>query len=107
MLSIIGGHPRRSGDRTDIHMFGSFDMRSFTFVALAVAALVASPTLAKDKKPVDPNKKICRQSEVTGSIMMGKSVCHTAAEWAQVDRQNASDSESARAILHRGSVGAH
>ncbi|WP_174287134.1 hypothetical protein [Sphingomonas bacterium] len=82
-------------------------MRSFTFVAVTMAAFVTVPTMAGEKKPVDPNKKICRQSEVTGSIMMGKSVCHTAAEWAQVDRQNASDSESARAILHRGSVGAH
>ena len=79
-------------------------MRFFTVFALTIATL-AAPAVAKDKKPVDPNKKICRQSEVTGSIMMGKSTCHTAAEWAQIDRQSDADANSARALLHRGSVG--
>ena len=77
-------------------------MRSFTFLALAVATLAASPTIAKDKKPVDPNKKICRQSEVTGSIMPGKSVCHTAAEWTQIDADNNRDARDMRDQMHRG-----
>ncbi|WP_375382097.1 hypothetical protein [uncultured Sphingomonas sp.] len=54
-------------------------------LALTLAALcMASPVVAKDKKPVDPNKKICRTDTNTGSIMP-KSTCHTAAEWAAID----------------------
>ena len=54
-------------------------------LALTLAALcAASPIGAKDKKPVDPNKKICRTDTSTGSIMP-KSTCHTAAQWAAID----------------------
>ncbi len=54
-------------------------------LALSLAALcLASPIAAKEKKPVDPNKKICRADANTGSIMP-KSTCHTAAQWAAID----------------------
>jgi hypothetical protein len=63
-------------------------------VALAVAALcMTSPLAAKDKKPVDPNKRICRSDVPTGS-RMSKSVCHTAAEWAQIDADNAATAQT-------------
>ena len=53
---------------------------ALTFVVLGMA----SPIVAKDKKPVDPNKKICRADTSTGSIMP-KSTCHTAAQWTAID----------------------
>ncbi|MGI4730223.1 MAG: hypothetical protein ACRYFW_00575 [Janthinobacterium lividum] len=52
-----------------------------------VALCVASPALAKDKKPVDPNKKTCRSEMPTGSLM-AKSTCRLPAEWAQIDAAN-------------------
>jgi len=39
-------------------------------------------------KPVK-EKKICRQEDVTGSIMMARK-CHTKGEWARIDAINAS-----------------
>ena len=58
-------------------------------VALAAASLLAlAPAAAKEKKPVDPNKKVCRSEVPTGSFM-AKSTCHTVAEWAQIDGANA------------------
>jgi len=54
--------------------------------ALSTMILVA-PASAKDKTPQDPNKRVCRSEVPTGSLM-GKSVCHTRAEWAAIDHQN-------------------
>ena len=51
-------------------------------------AVPATGKPAKTKKPVDPTKKTCRREAVTGSIM-GSSVCHTPADWAEIDRANA------------------
>lgn len=63
-------------------------------VALVVTALcLASPLAAKDKKPVDPNKRVCRSEVPTGS-RMSKSICHTAAEWAQIDADNAATAQT-------------
>jgi hypothetical protein len=62
-------------------------VRKIVFLISAVAC-VSAPALANhDKKPADPNKKVCRRIVETGSIM-GESVCHTSAEWAQIDAQN-------------------
>ena len=59
-------------------------------LALAATALVATlPVLAKEKKPIDPNKKVCRSAMPTGS-RMSKTTCHTNAEWGQIDATNAS-----------------
>jgi hypothetical protein len=41
----------------------------------------------KEKKAADPNKPICRVQEETGSRFT-KRICHTAAEWALIDRAN-------------------
>lgn len=61
-------------------------------LVLAVSAcliLSATPAIAKDKAdtPADPDKKICRTLEETGSILP-KRVCHTAAEWKSIDTAN-------------------
>jgi hypothetical protein len=60
--------------------------------AAVIATVVALPATAatppaKDIKPV-PEKKICRASVATGSIMP-KRICRTASDWAQIDRANA------------------
>lgn len=68
-------------------MTSTFAMRR---LALATTALLAtSPALAKEKKPIDPSKKVCRSAMPTGS-RMAKTTCHTNAEWGQVDAVNAS-----------------
>jgi hypothetical protein len=64
-------------------------MRAFAVLALSLSALIVTPAVAKDKKPIDPNKKSCRREEVTGTIMGGRLVCHTHAEWVQIDEANA------------------
>jgi len=42
-------------------------------------------------KPVK-EKKICRQEDVTGSIMMART-CHTKEEWARIDAENARNAQ--------------
>lgn len=72
-------------------------------IALAIAALTTvSPTVAKDKKPVDPDKKICRSEMPTGSRMT-KSICHNAAEWAQIDATNTASAQSIQDQASRSS----
>ena len=63
---------------------------TFSRVAMLLVAGLSfsAASTAKDKKPVDPNKKVCRSEVPTGS-MMRKSVCHTVAEWSQIDAANA------------------
>jgi hypothetical protein len=56
--------------------------------ALATPAIAATPP-AKEAKPI-AEKKICRSSVATGSIMP-KRVCRTSSEWAQIDRANADE----------------
>ncbi|WP_174298516.1 hypothetical protein [Sphingomonas bacterium] len=72
-----------------------------TLAAPTLAALVAlgmaGPAVAKDKKPVDPDKKVCRSEVATGS-RFAKTTCHTLAEWAQIDGTNGGD---ARTMLDR------
>ncbi|WP_267389383.1 hypothetical protein [Sphingomonas sp. GC_Shp_3] len=67
---------------------------SLVTAAALSAMIVAAPGLAKDKKPMDPNKRICRSEVPTGS-MMSKSVCHTRAEWIMIDEQNQAATDSA------------
>ena len=64
-------------------------MRAFATLALSCFMLSSAPAIAKDAKPADPDKKICRHTETTGSILGGKRVCHTKTEWAQIDEVNA------------------
>ncbi len=70
-------------------------------LALAITALLAtSPALAKEKKLIDPNKKVCRSAMPTGSRLT-KSTCHTVAEWGQVDAANASAAQDIQSQTSR------
>ncbi len=74
-------------------------------LSVAVLTLVAAPAFTQSAdapaaaaKPVK-EKKICRHEQVTGSILGGKSTCHTKEEWAQIDEAN---SRAADDMLSRG-----
>ena len=55
------------------------------FAAVVAFALIAAPAVAKDPKPAGLDRKVCRSEMRTGSIMPARRVCHTAAEWREVD----------------------
>jgi hypothetical protein len=67
----------------------------------ACLSIAASAMAHHDKKPVDPNKKVCRPDTAIGSIMP-KMTCHTAAEWAAIDGDNA---RAASQMLNQGPGG--
>ncbi|MFV0625087.1 hypothetical protein ACBY01_13905 [Sphingomonas sp. ac-8] len=62
--------------------------------AVLLAAAASGVAMAQDT-PADPasgkkggastEKKVCRRTQTTGSILAGKPICHTKAEWAQID----------------------
>ncbi len=60
--------------------------------AVAATGMFSAPSSAQDSPSPPPKpvkeKKICRRSPVTGS-MMESSECHTAVQWAAIDQQNA------------------
>src|SRR3546814_9312965 len=66
-------------------------MRKIIAVALAVS-LAPTAALANDKRDQsadmgDSNRVICKKLELTGSRLAVKKDCRTAAEWADVRRQ--------------------
>ena len=69
----------------------------------------AAPALAQDNSaapaatPVK-EKKICRSDDETGSIMP-KRICHTKAEWVEIDQANAWDSQQFSSSLRGHSGG--
>lgn len=52
--------------------------------------LLAAPATAQESQPVAPapEKKICRSTPATGSILGKKRECHTKAEWAAISEQS-------------------
>ncbi len=83
--------------------------RSFAALALALpfALIAAMPAQADDAaaKPEKP-KKVCRRMESTGSYLP-RIVCHTSAEWADIEKQTATDTErQLNGINRTGSPGA-
>ena len=62
-------------------------------VALAASLVAFAPAVAKDKKPADPDRKICRSDTPTGSYFR-KSTCRTASEWAQIDTGNSAAAQA-------------
>lgn len=61
------------------------------FVSLVALLALSAPAIAQEapaaaSKPKE-EKKICRMVDATGSILGGKRVCHTKAEWAQIAEQ--------------------
>lgn len=77
-------------------------MRLTSLIAVLV---IAGPAFAQDTTtPAPEEKKICRRMEpTTGSLMGGKRVCHTKAEWARIDEQNQANAD--RALDKRRSQG--
>jgi hypothetical protein len=61
----------------------------FTTFILVVAAQAAAGAPAPTPPKPDAEKRICRSETIeTGSIMPGKRICHTKAEWAAIAEQN-------------------
>lgn len=64
---------------------------SLTLAAPAIAQIAptdpASPSSTQSKLK-DQNRMICEKQEEIGSRLGGKKVCHTAAEWQELRRQN-------------------
>ena len=69
-----------------------------SLLALAApAAVQQSPAPSSTPAPA-AEKKFCRREVATGSMMPGKPVCHTKAEWNAIDTAN---SENAQGALSR------
>jgi len=71
----------------------------FLIVSGISASLMATPALSQDSAPAPApaakEKKTCRRQEVTGSIMP-KSICHTTAQWAEIEQQQTRDADALR-----------
>lgn len=63
---------------------------SFATPAVAQEASGNAPAAASDKAKKDkndPNKVVCRSVGGTGSLIVGRTECHTRAEWQQASRE--------------------
>jgi len=63
-------------------------MRFLLSACLMAATLLAAPAIAGDKKPVDPDKKVCRRDYGSTGTILPKSICHTNADWQAIDDAN-------------------
>lgn len=61
--------------------------------AAAAAAVLLSSAASAGKKPVNPDKIVCRYEGDTTSRISRTRVCHTVAEWAAEDAQRRRDTE--------------
>ena len=59
-------------------------MSKIYLLGLAAAVVAVGPAYAAGKS--DPNKVVCKREVPTGSIMDGKKVCRTRAEWTRIQR---------------------
>ncbi|UZK64838.1 hypothetical protein [Sphingomonas sp. M1-B02] len=74
------------------------------FVPLFALLALSTPAFAQETpsagahpqaaKPAD--KPICRRINTTGTIMGGKKVCHSKAEWATIDGSDGNDGRDNR-----------
>jgi hypothetical protein len=71
-----------------------FDMFAMLVAIQPVDSTVA-PTAAAAPQP---EKKICRQLQITGSTMKRRE-CRTRAEWKEIDRRNQEMAERARETM--------
>jgi hypothetical protein len=46
----------------------------------------AGSPVAKASSKYDPNKTVCKTEDTTGTRLGAKRVCHTRAEWAEMER---------------------
>lgn len=60
-------------------------------VALCAVVLVTGAGIAGNKKPQDPNKILCRVESATTSRIAVNRVCHTRAEWKEIDERRSKD----------------
>lgn len=68
---------------------------------LSFLLLVQAVPVADQPAPPAPAKKICKRSAETGSILPAR-ICHTAAEWKQIDAAN---QDGALDLLRRRGTG--
>ena len=59
---------------------------------ITFAALAASPGQSADA-PAAPEKKICKKTVDTGSLVRGRKICRTRAEWAKSARTAREEAE--------------
>jgi hypothetical protein len=68
----------------------------------------AAPTSADNQAPTpvtskyDPDERICKQFKITGQLIPGKPICHTRAEWTEINRQAQEMTEKAQNQTHTG-----
>ncbi|MDR6852776.1 hypothetical protein J2Y54_002296 [Sphingomonas sp. BE123] len=68
-------------------------------IALLIAAAFQATTPAPSTAAPDPNEKLCKRIDVTGSLARKERVCKTRAEWTRLaDAGNS----VARAIVEHG-----
>ena len=77
-------------------------LRTAALLLFVAAPAAAQTDTAPAAKPVK-EKKVCRRMDTTGSIMSGSMVCHTKADWAAIDDENARQTGAARDT--RGAAG--
>jgi hypothetical protein len=58
----------------------------FLIMAALGAAIAAAPAAAGEKKPEDPDKKICK-FENSSTSRVAKKVCKTRAEWKALEQE--------------------
>lgn len=81
-----------------------------TLSAIAVLALLSTSAIAADTSSSDTTstqpkeKKLCRKVAVTGTILGGKKVCRTRADWAAVDQANGDNATRARDGMSSGAL---
>jgi hypothetical protein len=63
----------------------------------AQTATASSTTLAKTAAK-DPNRRVCRSQAKTGSRLSTARVCHTAAEWDEIERVTRMEIERQQAM---------
>jgi hypothetical protein len=65
------------------------------FLPLVALIVLATPAAAQDSpqqpSALAPEKKICRAGQSTGTIIPPKRICHTKAEWQQIDGANSNE----------------
>ena len=68
-------------------------VRALGMMLMAGAVLAAPAWASPDQKKEDApkEKKVCRQSRATGSIIRNMRRCHTAEEWAEIDEKTGND----------------
>ena len=66
-------------------------VRKAAFASFLMLASLQSPVAADpatQKKPVDPNQKVCEDVVATGSRLATKRICATRAEWAEKRKED-------------------